>query len=154
MQKNRLELAAILLTVAMVFGCGGYYFGTQNHTAVYEISAGETLALTQGTEEAAEEAAPSEEAATEVVTETTADTTTEAATETTATSSSTGDKVTINTATSQELQTLSGIGEVKAQAIIDYREAHGDFTVAEDLLKVSGIGEATLEKILDYITVD
>ncbi len=79
--------------------------------------------------------------------------TAESVQETTATDLSEG-KVNINTATSEELQTLDGIGEVKAQAIIDYRTENGPFQVPEDLLKVSGIGEATLDKIIDDITVE
>lgn len=60
--------------------------------------------------------------------------------------------VNVNTASEEELQALPGIGPVKAQTIIDYREEHGNFSCAEDLLNVSGIGEATLEKIRDDIT--
>ncbi len=59
----------------------------------------------------------------------------------------------INTATADELQTLTGIGPVLAQRIIDYRAEHGPFTCAEDLLAVKGIGEATLNKFRHAITV-
>ena len=62
------------------------------------------------------------------------------------------EKVNVNTAGVEELQTLYGIGEVKAQAIVEDREANGQFTCAEDLLRVSGIGEKTLENIKDDIT--
>jgi competence ComEA-like helix-hairpin-helix protein len=51
------------------------------------------------------------------------------------------------------LETLPGIGPVRAQAILDDRQANGPFSVPEDLVRVSGIGEGTLEKLLDYITV-
>lgn len=64
-----------------------------------------------------------------------------------------GGLININTATSAQLQTLDGIGEVKARAIIDYRESHGDFTSVEQLTRVEGIGSATLEKIRDRISV-
>ncbi len=53
--------------------------------------------------------------------------------------------VNINTAGLQELMTLKGIGEVKAQAIIEYRETHGTFESVEDIVKVKGIGTKTLE---------
>lgn len=61
--------------------------------------------------------------------------------------------ININTATSRELQKLSGIGEVKAQAIIDYRSEHGGFASVDELINVKGIGEKTLEKIRSSITV-
>lgn len=61
--------------------------------------------------------------------------------------------ININTATAAQLKTLSGIGDVKAQAIIEYRELHGDFASIDEITLVNGIGEKTLEKIRDYITV-
>lgn len=64
------------------------------------------------------------------------------------------EKININTATAEELQTLSGIGEVRAAAIIADREANGPFRIPEDITRVSGIGEGILAKILDYITVE
>lgn len=62
-------------------------------------------------------------------------------------------KININIASLEELQTLTGIGESKAEAIIKYREEHGTFQKIEELLEVSGIGEALYEKIKDDITV-
>ena len=62
-------------------------------------------------------------------------------------------KIDINRAEPWLLQALPGIGEVKAQAIVGYRNEHGPFKRIEDLLKVSGIGPATFEKLKDYITV-
>ena len=46
---------------------------------------------------------------------------------------------------------LIGIGAKKAEAIVQYREKHGNFTAAEQLLEVQGIGKATLEKNRDRI---
>lgn len=55
--------------------------------------------------------------------------------------------VNINTASVAELQDkLVGIGEKKAQAIVDYRTKHGNFKSIEQLSEVSGIGQATVEK--------
>ncbi|HPB18848.1 MAG TPA: helix-hairpin-helix domain-containing protein [Candidatus Cloacimonas sp.] len=61
--------------------------------------------------------------------------------------------VNINTANLKELCTLSGIGEVKAQAIIAWREENGSFATIEDLMKVKGIGTKTLEKNKARLTV-
>lgn len=63
-------------------------------------------------------------------------------------------KVSINRAEVWLLQTLPGIGVVRAQAIVNYRNRHGSFRRVEDLLNVEGIGSTTLEKIRDLITVD
>jgi competence protein ComEA len=54
-------------------------------------------------------------------------------------------KVNINTATREQLMTLSGIGESYADRIIEHREKNGPFQAPGDLLKVKGIGEKTLE---------
>lgn len=62
-------------------------------------------------------------------------------------------KVNINTASAEELMSLSGIGPTKAQAIVDYRTNFGNFTSIDQLTSVSGIGEKTLAKIRDDITV-
>ena len=62
-------------------------------------------------------------------------------------------KIDINRAEPWLLEALPGIGEVTAQAIVDYRSQNGPFKRIEDLLKVSGIGQGTLDKIKDYITV-
>lgn len=59
--------------------------------------------------------------------------------------------VNINTAGIEELCKLSGIGKVKAQAILDYRAENGAFQSAEELTKVKGIGAATLQKNLRRI---
>ena len=62
-------------------------------------------------------------------------------------------RVDLNTATEEELMTLPGIGEKRAQAIIKYREANGPFRIPEDLTRVDGIGEGILEGLIDQVTV-
>ena len=60
--------------------------------------------------------------------------------------------VNINTAGLEELTSLYGIGEAKARAILDDREANGPYRYPEDLIRVRGIGEGTVSNILDQIT--
>lgn len=59
--------------------------------------------------------------------------------------------ISINTASKDELMTLPGIGEGKAEAIVKYREEFGEFSNIEDIKNVSGIGESVYTKIKDYI---
>ncbi|MDO4477869.1 MAG: helix-hairpin-helix domain-containing protein [Lachnospiraceae bacterium] len=61
--------------------------------------------------------------------------------------------VNINTAGRDELMTLSGIGEAKAEAIIAYREANGAFSTTEAITAVPGIGESIFNRLKDRITV-
>ncbi len=59
--------------------------------------------------------------------------------------------ININTASKEQLMTLPGIGESRADSIIDYREENGGFSSIEDIMNVSGIKEAAFKKIKDYI---
>lgn len=71
----------------------------------------------------------------------------------TGTPGTSGALVNINTASAPEFETLSGIGEVLAAAIVDYRTENGPFASVDDLESVSGIGPSTLEEIRDQVTV-
>ena len=62
-------------------------------------------------------------------------------------------KVDINTADAELLETLPGIGETRAQAIIHHREQHGPFKRVDDIVAVPGIGAATLEGLRDLVEV-
>jgi competence protein ComEA len=62
-------------------------------------------------------------------------------------------RVNLNTAQREELMTLPGIGESKADSIIRYREEHGAFTSPEEIMNISGIKSAVYSKIRDRITV-
>lgn len=64
-----------------------------------------------------------------------------------------GGKVNLNTAGLEELMTLTGIGQTRAEAIITYREEEGAFQAPEDIMKVDGIKEGIYEKLKDEITV-
>lgn len=62
-------------------------------------------------------------------------------------------KVNLNQASAEELMTLPGIGEAKAEAILQYRAEHGNFDSIEEIKNISGIKDGVFEKIKDKITV-
>jgi competence protein ComEA len=61
--------------------------------------------------------------------------------------------VNINTATKEELMTVKGIGEKRAQEIIEYRKKNGNFKSVDDLEKVPGIGPGIMKQIRSQVTV-
>lgn len=61
--------------------------------------------------------------------------------------------ININTANEQQLQELTGVGPVTAEAIIEYREANDGFDNIDELMEVRGIGPRTLEQLRDQVTV-
>jgi competence protein ComEA len=62
-------------------------------------------------------------------------------------------RVNINTAGLVELQNIPGVGEKKAQTIIDYRNKHGAFKKVQDLTKVKGIGTKSFQKMKPFIEI-
>lgn len=60
--------------------------------------------------------------------------------------------ININTATADQLKTLDGVGEVRAQAIIAYRKSHDGFDNMSELKQVKGIGNATAKDLADDVT--
>ena len=63
-------------------------------------------------------------------------------------------KININTATAQELTALPGIGQAKAEALVQHRVANGPFKTVDELNDVKGIGNKILENIKNEVTVD
>jgi comEA protein len=66
----------------------------------------------------------------------------------------TNQKIDINRADTWLLQALPNIGEVRAQAIVDYRQQNGPFQTIEDLTRVPGISQSTFDKIKPFITIN
>lgn len=65
----------------------------------------------------------------------------------------TDSRVNINTASLEELMTLKGIGQTRAEQILEYREKHGSFASSEAIMNVDGIKQGTYDKIKDNIRV-
>ncbi len=63
-------------------------------------------------------------------------------------------KVNINTATVEELMSLKGIGEKKAESIVEHREEIGSFATIDELRGVKGIGDKIFSKIKDHIAIE
>lgn len=138
-----------------------YVCGEVVHPAVYKVPAGaricEAIAMAGGlTEEAAVEAVNQAEPVTDgmmiripdvLEAENTAEEGADSA------STMTDGRLDLNTATVQELMTLSGIGEAKAESIVAYREKTGGFSTIEDIMNVEGIKEGVYNRIKDSITV-
>ena len=62
-------------------------------------------------------------------------------------------KISINSATVEQLSTLDGIGEKTALKIVEYRNEHGFFNNIEDLMLIPGIKQAKFDKIKDHISL-
>ncbi|WP_294513058.1 ComEA family DNA-binding protein [uncultured Intestinimonas sp.] len=146
---STLEKVLLAVTAAFLLLAAGYFLGARSGTEPYRVEAlspaAETGALPQPSEMASpaviETASPAAEASAPAET---------AVPETGAAP----DKVNINTASAQELETLPGIGEKRAADIVADRAANGPFRIPEDLTRVPGIGEGILEGLIDYITVE
>lgn len=63
-------------------------------------------------------------------------------------------KVNLNTANVQQLMTIPGIGQAKANSIVKYRQERGSFSSVEEIMQIEGIKQGVFEKIKDYICVE
>jgi competence protein ComEA len=127
----------LVATCAVLFGSVGYFFGSRSRGTVYQISGSQSsqpYVVEESTEVSPEETAETDE-----------------------TDAADGEEtslIDLNLADVDTLTTLPGIGESKAQAIVDYRTDYGPFQTVDDLLLVPGIGESTLEGLRELVTVD
>lgn len=132
---SRYEQVTLGLTAAFVLFTGGWFLARQNSAHPYEVTTTQSISTEPEAEkptslppEASEEEHPD--------------------------SLLEGEVIEINTAGLEDLQRLPGIGEKRAQAIVDYREEHGPFQSVDELDNVDGIGEGILSGLRDYVTVD
>lgn len=134
---SRYEQAALGLTAAFVLFTGGWFLARQSDARPYQVITTQSVPSEQEAEtvpaQAAEESGKSDEERPDSLME--------------------GELVDINTAGAEDLQRLPGIGEKRAQAILDYREEHGPFQTVDELDNVDGIGEGILSGLRDYATV-
>ncbi|MDY6821945.1 MAG: helix-hairpin-helix domain-containing protein [Deferribacterota bacterium] len=63
-------------------------------------------------------------------------------------------KINLNSATKEQLMSLDGIGKVKAEAIIEYRNRYGKIHNIEELININGIGEKTIESLKDNVLLE
>ena len=143
MKISRLEFVLLLLTAACLAFFAGWFLGGQSAPGTVRIAAPHSPPLSQTLQAAAPEPEETGPAASEAQPPAPSPSASEAP-----------GLVNINTAGSEELQTLPGIGEKRAEDIIAYREEHGPFRIVEDITDVGGIGEGILSRIIDYITVE
>ena len=124
MKLSKAELSILAVTALLLALMGGYYLGTGRTRPMAYADIPASSAAPPETPEAEDSPSPSEPAG----------------------------LVDINTAGPEELMTLPGIGEKRAQAIVDWREEHGPFEYVEDLIQVPGIGEGILGGLIDLVT--
>lgn len=124
MKFSTAEKAVLAVTAAFLLLTIGYFLGQRSGAEPYLVSAETLWTQEVGVQPETDGAEPVQE------------------------------RININTADETQLQSLPGIGQVRAAAIVAEREENGPFRIPEDLIRVSGIGQGTLEEILDFITVE
>lgn len=126
MRLKKAELWVILLTVAFLMLAVGWQLGTRHRAPGFSVTTASARTLP------AETGVPADRSLPEIAADGVVD---------------------LNTASAEELKTLSGIGDVLAERIIAYRETYGPFQTVEDIQKVEGIGVKTYEANRDRMTV-
>lgn len=146
-RKRKEAIAKIKKAVALLclLAAGFYYVLTEKSPASEQLIYLESGTQTEIASETAAElqtSAVSEAEISETVPEIVQETTAEEK-----------EKIDLNQATLEELDTLPGIGPATAQLIVEYRETYGGFAAVEEIMNVKRIGDKTFEKIRDYIVV-
>ena len=129
MRKPNFSILALTTLLFVVFVMG-YFLGTNRRKSQVTVSVSQTITKEPAETTATETLEPEVETTIGVIL-----------------------PVAINHATKDTLTTLPGIGDVRAQRIIDYRNTHGSFTYIEDLLNVEGISKNRLDAIRDLIVI-
>ena len=124
---SQFERAVLALTAAFLLFAGGYFAAARRPSDSWRVE-------TERTASASDEQRPADRTdGTEGLLE--------------------GEVMDLNTATRSDLERLPGIGTVRAQDIIDWRQEYGPFTSVNDLKQVKGIGDGLLEQIRPYVKV-
>ena len=125
---SRYEKVVLGLTAAFLLFTGGWFLAGQNTAAPYQVTTTQAVRPQADASDSGEAGRPD--------------------------SLMEGEVINLNTADEYELQRLPGIGEKRAQAIVDYRGENGPFQSVEDLTRVSGIGEGILVGLRDYAVAE
>lgn len=131
MKERKIALVLLMLTLTFAGFCVGLFIGKQREPASVTIYTTKTPTAAVSESTAASESPP----------------------ESTQGAAYVDGLLDINLASVEDLTTLPGIGPALAQRIVDYREQNGRFSSVEELRNISGIGEKRLSAILEYITV-
>ena len=143
---------ALFLAAALLCGAAGY--PDAKETEPIQIVKAEPAGIRKDAAAEAQAAEPAEASESQPVQTRTAEQAAETRTAEQADPETEDGRIDLNSAGSQQLQSLKGIGPAKAAAIIAYREDYGGFVCAEEITQVKGIGPATYEKIKDQIYVE
>ncbi len=132
MGLSRYEKGALGLTAAFALFTGGFFLAQRAAPAPYQVQVSQNAPAEEEKEETSRGLPAGEERPDSLLE---------------------GEVIDLNEADVYDLQRLPGIGEKRAQAIVEYREEHGPFQSVEDLGLVPGIGEGILAGLMEYAAV-